>query len=59
MESYKSSNTAHDKCGTPECCMQCDTADNPKDWYLVAINSWGKTIYNPKTNERKRVPKEQ
>lgn len=51
-------NNEHDKCGTSECCMTCDTAENPKDWYLVAINPWGKTIFNPKTGERKRVPKE-
>jgi len=42
----------HDKCGTPECCQQCD---NPQDWFLVAINPWYKCYYNPKTKETKHV----
>ena len=40
----------HDKCGTPECCQQCD---NPRDWYLVGINPWRKWYFNSKTNETK------
>lgn len=42
----------HDKCGTPECCQQCD---NPRDWYLVGINPWSKILFNPVTGERKVV----
>jgi hypothetical protein len=50
MESYKSSE--HTKCGTSECCRQCDTA---KDWYLVSIDAFKKVLFNPLTGERKEV----
>ena len=47
--------TKHDNCGTQDCCMTCDTAENPKDWYLTAINPWYKMYWNPKTGEHKKV----
>ena len=25
--------------------------ENKKDWYLVAINPWYRTLHNPKTGE--------
>ena len=56
MESSKSSEHVH--CGTDECCMKCETAENPKDWYLISINPWFKWYFNPKTGENIQVPKE-
>jgi len=29
------------------------TQETKKDWYLVAINPWYRTLYNPKTKETK------
>ena len=46
----------HENCGTSDCCMQCDTADLGKDWYLIAINPWYKIYSNPATGEWKQVP---
>jgi len=45
----------HTNCGTEDCCMQCDTAELGKDWYLIAINPWYK-IYSNSNGQWKQVP---
>ena len=45
----------HNDCGTEDCCMQCDTADLGKEWYLTAINPWFKFYWNPVTDEHKQI----
>jgi len=49
-------NKEHENCGTIECCNQCDTAHNPKDWYIVGFSPWYRITYNPKTKQCKRDP---
>ena len=53
MSDLKEMAELHQQCGTELCCGGCDTA---QDWILIAINPWGKTQYNRKTGETRRVP---